>query len=739
MARDLIDRRPLRRRVAAALSVTIALGALAVPLAGQDVKSILLLHSYGFDAPGRIPFDAAFARTLRETTDVKVDLFVETIDPNRFRGEAQAERTRDYLRARYADKNLAAVATGYDRALAFLLEGRQPLFPGVPVAAILTRYPESVPEHVSAIWSGASIGESTSLALKLHPRTRQIALIDAATPSAASDAVYAEALKQIEDAAPRIDVVSLRNLPLDELLSRVRTLPSDTAIVVARQLLGYRGEAISSPDAVREVAQVASVPVYVGADQLIGSGAVGGVVVSVESDARHLANVALRIARDGSLRVPVARGAPVPMFDWRQLRRWGIDESLLPAGSVVQFRQLSVWEQYKFYVWGAAAIVGIQAALIAGLVVQHARRRRSEAALRESEERFRLMANGAPVMVWTAKPNMATDFFNSTVLAFSGLPMEQLLGDGWLQRLHPDDVDPAMNIYVPAFEARRPFQMEYRFRRADETYRWVLDTGIPRYGPDGGFVGYIGSALDITERREMEQSLLDQQSALRRAFERNQDLAGRLIHAQEAERTRIARDLHDDVSQQLAGIAIMLSGLRRELGASGVRHEVQESMTVLQKQTSRLADAIRELSHELHPGVLKHAGLVPALKQYCEEIDRHHDITVDFSPDGNFTDIDFDVALCVYRVTQEALTNVVRHARARTVLVELRRAGSRIQLNVVDDGIGFVVGEGRASSLGLRSIDERVRLVGGEATIDSQPGRGTNLLVGIPIEAAAHA
>lgn len=168
-----------------------------------------------------------------------------------------------------------------------------------------------------------------------------------------------------------------------------------------------------------------------------------------------------------------------------------------------------------------------------------------------------------------------------------------------------------MNVYVSAFEARQPF-------------RWNIDSSAP-----------------------MEQSLIEQQTALRGALDRNQDLAGRLINAQEAERTRIARDLHDDVSQQVAWVAMMLGGLKRDLGASGVRPEVQEDVAALQKQTSRLADAIRELSHELHPGVLKHAGLVPALNQYCGEIGRQHGITVDFSPQGNFTDIDFDVALCV--------------------------------------------------------------------------------------------
>ena len=147
---------------------------------------------------------------------------------------------------------------------------------------------------------------------------------------------------------------------------------------------------------------------------------------------------------------------------------------------------------------------------------------------------------------------------------------------------------------VPAFSARQPFQMEYRFRRADGSYRWILDTGVPRYAPDGTFAGYIGSALDITERRQMEQSLLDNQAALREAYEQNQDLAGRLINAQEEERTRIARDLHDDLSQQLAGVAIMLSGLKREGRQAGPQPEVEQTVATLQERTSALAQTRQE-------------------------------------------------------------------------------------------------------------------------------------------------
>jgi len=713
----------------------MAIGVVAAPSAADDARAILVVHTYGHDAPARAVFDATFARTMQEAGEPIVDLYVETLDPNRFAGEAAAQRTRAYLRERYAGKRLAVVVAVYDRGLAFLLDARDPLFPGVPVAALLTRYPQSPPGHVSIIWEGDTFGETAALALKLHPRTRQITIIDGALVSAASDAVHAEALRQVEAVAPNVAVTSLRSLLLDEVLARVQALPPEAIVILVRQLIGRSGATVGNLEAVKEVARVAPVPIYVVTDQLIDSGAVGGVVVSIENEARQLARLARRLAGGESLQPAPARGVPVPMFDWRQLRRWGIDERLLPAGSVVRFRIPSVWDQYGWYILGALAIVALQSALIAGLVVQGVRRRRMEHALRESEARFRLMADGAPVMVWTAKPDMATDFYNSTVLEFTGLSMEQLVGDGWLARIHPDDLEQSQRVYVPAFEQRQPFSMEYRFRRADGTYRWILDTGVPRYGPDGSFAGYIGSALDITERRKIELSLLDNQAALRKAYEENQDLAGRLIHAQEAERTRIARDLHDDLSQQLAGLAIMLSGLKRKVGQPDAQPEVNQTVTLLQGRTTVLAEAVRNLSHELHPSVLQHAGLVPALRRLCSEVEQHHRLSVTFSADDEAATLSPEVALCLFRVTQEALTNAVRHARASTIRVRLETTGDGVGLSVVDNGVGFVASERSRSGLGLRSIDERVRLTRGQVRLDSRPGQGTHLHVRIPLPA----
>lgn len=161
--------------MAAVLSAAVHICAAAEPAAADETKAILLLHTYGFDAPFRIPFDTAFVRAVREAAGMKVDLYIETIDQSRFSGDIQTQRTRAYLRERYANKRIAVVAPVYDRALAFLGDDPDPLFPGVPVVAMLAA-PPPVPlaANVSIIWSGETFADTALLALRLCHRSGEL-------------------------------------------------------------------------------------------------------------------------------------------------------------------------------------------------------------------------------------------------------------------------------------------------------------------------------------------------------------------------------------------------------------------------------------------------------------------------------------------------------------------------------------------------------------------------------------
>lgn len=384
-------------------------------------------------------------------------------------------------------------------------------------------------------------------------------------------------------------------------------------------------------------------------------------------------------------------------------------------------------------------VVAILAAAVVGLLVREARRARAAQAMTESEERFRVMADRAPVMMWTARPDTTLDFINHTCVEFSGLSAKQLMDNGWMDICHPDDLAPCIAIYMPAVEARRPFTMEYRLLGADGLYHWFLASALPRYAADGAFTGYIGCSLDITERKHAETAMLESQSALEESHREVRHLAGRLIEAQDAERARVARDLHDDVSQQLAGLSIAFSSLRHRMDDLRASDELQSDLRLLHDRTTALAQNVRHLSHDLHPTVLRHAGLVPALSSYCTEVERSHGTLSACSAEGDLASIAPEAALCLYRIAQEALRNVVAHSGARRADVRLLRAGDDVELTIADDGRGFDVAASlkRAAGLGLVSITERVRLAQGTVSIEARPGNGTCVRVRIPAHAPA--
>jgi PAS domain S-box-containing protein len=210
---------------------------------------------------------------------------------------------------------------------------------------------------------------------------------------------------------------------------------------------------------------------------------------------------------------------PVPLtpsVDVRALARWGLDTSRLPAGTDLRFRESTPWERYRGYIVAAIGLIALQTVLIGTLLVQRRQRQRAEAALRESEAHFRIMADTAPVLIWRSGVDKKCDFFNQPWLSFTGRTLEQELGDGWADSVHPDDRAFCIETYTAAFAAREPFRMEYRLRRFVGEYRVVLGSGVPRWEDDGSFAGFIGSCFDISDLKRAERALAETHAELSR-------------------------------------------------------------------------------------------------------------------------------------------------------------------------------------------------------------------------------
>jgi signal transduction histidine kinase len=242
----------------------------------------------------------------------------------------------------------------------------------------------------------------------------------------------------------------------------------------------------------------------------------------------------------------------------------------------------------------------------------------------------------------------------------------------------------------------------------------------------------ISARLIEVEGMKFRQAIIRDISERVRTEKEIKALSARLLNAQEEERSRLARELHDDISQQIAALSIGMSNLRKQIPAE--QTEARERSKRIQQNMAQVSESIRRLSHELHPAVLEHSGLGAALREYCSEFGLLTHIQVSCKTDGSFCNVAADVALCVFRVTQEALQNVAKHARVAQAEVELTRADGEICLTVSDRGTGMALDRtGMPAGLGLVSIKERTRLVNGTFQIRSQPNQGTTLSLKIPL------
>jgi signal transduction histidine kinase len=254
---------------------------------------------------------------------------------------------------------------------------------------------------------------------------------------------------------------------------------------------------------------------------------------------------------------------------------------------------------------------------------------------------------------------------------------------------------------------------------ADGTQRWVTARGEAQRDSSGRIAGLRGTVQDITQRKRAEQAL--------------SSMSGRLIEAQESERARIARDLHDDIGQRLALLAVAVEHVKILLPQSP-GSEASECLEELQQQTAHIVADVQALSHQLHPPRLLHLGVVSAMRGFCDELARQKGAEIDFRCENVPRDVPPDLSLCLFRILQEAMHNAVRHSGTRHFDVHLRGNGNTVDLTIRDRGVGFdVEAANRGMGLGLTSMKERLKLVGGELVIESQARQGTTVVARAPL------
>ena len=364
--------------------------------------------------------------------------------------------------------------------------------------------------------------------------------------------------------------------------------------------------------------------------------------------------------------------------------------------------------------YAALILIVLQTLMIIGLLLRRAQERKSELRLLESEKRFRLMADTTPALVWMCDAEGEVTYLNERRIHFTGRDPAMGLGDVWTAFIHPDDVRSVLQTNARAAERREGFSKEYRLRRRDGVYRWMLDIAAPRIHGDGSFAGFIGSAVDITDQKLAQEAL--------------QNIGGKLIEAQEEERVRIARELHDDICQRLALLSMEL-----EQAVRGSNSSPAARIEEIRQHCAEIAGDVQALSHKLHSSKLEYLGVVAAIRSFCREFCQQYDAVIEFTEENVPDSLPRDISLSLFRVTQEALQNALKHSGVSQFFVSLRGTADEIQLDVADEGTGFDVEAAlRDKGLGLVSMQERVHQVHGILTIKSTEKLGTKILVRVP-------
>ena len=585
------------RLVAGILSFATAL-ALVPVLHAQAQKRVLVVYSTRRDAELSLSGDRDFPRIVAAELKSDIDYYSEYLDLPRFPDPTYESRFREALAIKYGAQQLDAVVGVQDQAYRVLTRFRDDVFASVPLVFLAQSPVLRRPLNSAGVISEPDFAGTIALATVLQPEVRRVFLVSGCTSEDKEN--EARARQQLRRFESQIEFAYLVCLRTAELERQVAHLPKDSIIYYLSVLQDGEGQNFNPLTYLDRITAVANRPTYSWTESTLNRGIVGGKLRSQRLQIDAVAKLTARILRgDAADAIPLAASSMNGnQVDWRQVQRWHIDQARLPADTQILFRNPSAWQKYKAYISIAVALIFLQTALIASLLVQRSRRRRAE-----------LLAKKV-------------------------------------------------------------------------------------------------------------------QTELGAKYDEIRHLGSRLIAAQEIERFRLARELHDDVTQRLGLLACELNSL---LDSAVEPEEIRR--LVLDAQN--LGNSLRNISHGLHPTELQRGGLVlslTALKRQYLNVGVRVDVVDKDLPEG----LSSDIALSIFRVVQEAVHNAIKHGSAKRIFVKITGIEERLKLTISDDGTGFDP-KHAVTGLGLLSMRERISSLNGTLDVTSTPGLGTTLEVTVPL------
>jgi PAS domain S-box-containing protein len=714
-----------------------------VSLLPAQTRRVVVIYDERLELPGLSALDASLVRRIRQASSGRVEIYREPMDLSRFGTPQYVRGLSEHWRAKYAGKQIDLVITAMGPALDFALEHGARVFPGAAIVFCgidRRELPQrTLPDNVTGVLVKREFRPTLETALRLHPATKHIVVVGGT--SEFDRRIIAQAAKEFQPYRGRLEFTYLTDLAIPALLQRLANLPPHSIVLYTTMFRDAAGDALVPHQAVERIAGAANAPVYVFVDQYIGRGVVGGYVYSIERHGVIAASLALAIlsgTRPSAIE-PIEAASSLPMFDWRQLRRWPIDVAQLPPDAHILFQEPSPWDEYRHYFFGALVLALVQASVIVMLIIERSARRRSET-------RHALATAAGAVGVWEWDLEKDGLYVDPVLKIVLGYPPDAVRSTAdWRRLIHPDDVI-ALDLRMRELMTGKSemLEMEMRMLHRENRVCWFLARASLVH-KRGRPALVIGTSIDITERKRAEQMLDDVQSELTRVSKLSAlgEFAASLAH---------------ELRQPLTSVTLNVEASLRWLAASTPRlQEIREALADAVRASRRADEMIRRNSdlfrmHSVSKEMLDVNDLVREAAELARVRLQRGRVALRTSLADNLPVVKAD------RIQmQQVLLNLIANAIDATQQLPPRKRrievttscveGDQVKLTVQDNGQGLggvdlqrlfklsYTTKATGTGIGLSLCRSIVEIHGGRIWAEQNAGGGASFNFTIPVEA----
>jgi PAS domain S-box-containing protein len=839
----------LRRLVTLVLATLLSAGPslISAQVNNGTQKKVLVFYLMRRGETSTLASERIYQQALTDGLGGELDYYGEYVDLARFGGSDYQSAFRDFLKRKYNGTNFDLIIANGDLRN-FLARYGAEVFPNTPVVFSISNDAfdnTATPPNFTGIVYETDLRGTLDVIHRLQPAVKNVFVITGA--SQAVDKWHeARARKQFKEYGGQFEFAYLSGLPIDELKRRISNLTPDSVVYFVIMAEDGAGNRFSPTNALDQIAAAANVPIYTWYDGYLGHGTVGGSVESSEKKATRITELALRILRGERVEtMPITRANTTRLvFDWRQLQRWKLNETRLPAEAEVLFKEATFWQRYRNRIVSVIALFTLQSALIVALLVERRRRQRASIGLKESEERYRNVVETQTELICRFLPDTTLTFVNDAYCKYFCKAAHELVGTKFVLLIPESERDSTLRYFESLVQQPRSETREHTVIRPGGSPGWQQWTNSVISSGAGAEIELQGVGRDISERKQLEQQLIGSEKEFSTLVENSPDvicrlnrdlryiyaspnlqgifgiatevflgkrpgevavadydwsgfecrcreaidkrqatvhefryrsrdyrtriipeyssggavesvmsisedvterlraelevrtLTARLFSLQDEERRRIARELHDGATQNIAAITMNLGRLVKV--TINPSPEITNLLDDSQQLAAQSLSELRTLSYLLHPPILDHAGLVRALQWFVRGFSERTGIHVDAVAVEDIGRLSPEIETALFRIVQESLTNVRRHSGSDTASIRLEKGSAEVKLQISDRGHGMLEGARNASAggdaefgVGIAGMRERLIQLGGRLEIESTDN-GTTITVVVP-------